>query len=108
MADYIKREELEQKMYHEAFENDAQYDEKNPMAKWDSGLWIRFKLFENVLERLPSADVVEREAHEKVVAEISKRKYAEGYEQARQDIEGKIKLSRYEKGASDEYNSPRF
>ena len=63
-SDYIKREELEQKMYHEAFENDASYDEKNPMAKWDSGLWIRYKLFENVLERLPSVDVVERKRGE--------------------------------------------
>ena len=59
-SDYIKREEIEQKMYHEAFENDASYDERNPMAKWDSGLWIRYKLFENVLADIPSADVVER------------------------------------------------
>ena len=59
MTDYIKREALEQRMYHEAFENDASYDERNPMAKWDSGLWIRYKLFENVLASIPSADVVE-------------------------------------------------
>ena len=64
MSDYIKREELEQKMYHEAFENDASYDEINPMAKWNSGLWIRYKLFENVLESIPSADVVERKRGE--------------------------------------------
>lgn len=59
MFDYIKRKYIEQKMYHEAFENDASYDEKNPMAKWDSGLWIRYKLFENVLASIPSADVIE-------------------------------------------------
>ena len=58
MSDYIKRDELKQKMYHEAFENDASYDERNPMAKWNSGLWIRYKLFENVLASIPSADVV--------------------------------------------------
>lgn len=59
MFDYIKRKYIEQRMYHEAFENDASYDEKNPMAKWDSGLWIRYKLFENVLASIPSADVIE-------------------------------------------------
>ena len=60
MTDYIKRETLEQKMYHEAFENDASYYEENPMARWDSGLWIRYKLFENVLANIPPSDVVER------------------------------------------------
>ena len=64
MTDYIKREALEQRMYHEAFENDASYDERNPMAKWDSGLWIRYKLFENVLANIPPADVVERKRGE--------------------------------------------
>lgn len=64
MTDYIKREALEQMMYHEAFENDASYDERNPMAKWNSGLWIRYKLFENVLASIPSADVVERKRGE--------------------------------------------
>lgn len=59
MFDYIKRKYIEQRMYHEAFENDASYDEKNPMAKWNSGLWIRYKLFENVLASIPSADVIE-------------------------------------------------
>lgn len=59
MFDYIKRKCIEQRMYYEAFENDASYDEKNPMAKWDSGLWIRYKLFENVLASIPSADVIE-------------------------------------------------
>lgn len=46
-------------MYHEAFENDASYDERNPMARWDSGLWIRYKLFENSLEAVPT--VIETE-----------------------------------------------
>ena len=42
------------RMYYEAFENDESYNEENPMAKWDSGLWIRFKLFENVMNDLPN------------------------------------------------------
>ena len=44
-------------MYHEAFENDASYNERNPMAKWDSGLWIRYKLFENTIADAPSIDI---------------------------------------------------
>lgn len=42
------------RMYYEAFENDESYNEENHMAKWDSGLWIRFKLFENVMNDLPN------------------------------------------------------
>ena len=52
--DYISREELRQAMYHEAFETDTN------LQKWDGGCWIRYKLFENVIEHLPAADVVER------------------------------------------------
>ena len=40
-------------MYHEAFEKDSD------MQKWDSGCWIRYKLFENVLRDTPSVDAVE-------------------------------------------------
>lgn len=39
----IDSEELREKMYHEAFEVDSD------MQKWDGGCWIRYKLFENVL-----------------------------------------------------------
>ena len=57
MSEYIKREDVIKKMYYEAFDNNVSYM-KN-MAKWDSGLWIRYKLFENVIETIPSVDVVE-------------------------------------------------
>jgi len=53
MADYISREALRKAMYHEAFETDSD------MQKWDSGCWIRYKMFENVIEGIPAADVVE-------------------------------------------------
>ena len=43
-------------MYHEAFENDASYNESNPMAKWDSGLWIRYKMFENAIADAPTIE----------------------------------------------------
>ena len=48
MSDLISREELRQRMYHEAFETDSD------LQKWDSGCWIRYKLFENVIEGIPS------------------------------------------------------
>lgn len=52
----IDADEFERAMYHEAFENDASYDERNPMARWDSGLWIRYKMFENCLEKVPTIE----------------------------------------------------
>ena len=54
MRRLIYADMLEDKMYHEAFENDASYNERNSMAKWDSGLWIRYKLFENTINDIPT------------------------------------------------------
>ena len=51
MAEYIDREKLRQKMYQEAFVKDSD------LQRWDSGCWIRYKLFENVLEKTDVADV---------------------------------------------------
>jgi len=53
MTEYISRETLRDLMYTEAFERDT------GLQRWDSGLWIRYKLFENCLEAIPAADVVE-------------------------------------------------
>lgn len=52
----IDADALNDAMYHEAFENDESYNEKNPMAKWDSGLWIRYKMFENAIDEAPTID----------------------------------------------------
>lgn len=41
--------EVENAMYHEAFEVSHEQD---GMQKWDSGNWIRYKLFENVMSQL--------------------------------------------------------
>ena len=46
----IDADTLQAKMYHEAFETDTK------MQRWDSGCWIRYKLFENILDNLPSAE----------------------------------------------------
>ncbi len=53
MPEYISRETLRDLMYTEAFERDT------GLQRWDSGLWIRYKLFENCLDAIPAADVVE-------------------------------------------------
>ena len=50
---YIDAEKLQERMYHEAFEKDSD------LQKWESGCWIRYKLFENCLNEQPTADVVE-------------------------------------------------
>lgn len=42
----IDANKLEAMMYHEAFETDSD------MQKWDSGCWIRYKVFENCMNRL--------------------------------------------------------
>ena len=52
--DYISREKLRHAMYHEAFETDTE------LQKWESGCWIRYRLFTDVLDALPAEDVVER------------------------------------------------
>lgn len=56
MPEYISRETLRDLMYTEAFDRDT------GLQRWDSGLWIRFKLFENCLDAIPAADVVERKS----------------------------------------------
>jgi len=45
----IDSQELRKAMYHEAFETDS--DEQ----MWDSGCWIRYKMFERILDSMPSA-----------------------------------------------------
>ena len=44
----IDADELRQAMYHQAFETDS------PMQKWDSGCWIRYKMFEQIEESAPT------------------------------------------------------
>ena len=44
----IDADALRRAMYHEAFETDS------PMQKWDSGCWIRYKMFERMEEAAPT------------------------------------------------------
>ena len=49
----IDADVLRQMMHHEAFETDS------PMQKWDSGCWIRYKMFERMEEDAPT--IIEEE-----------------------------------------------
>ena len=50
MPRLIEVDVLRERMYHDAFETDSD------MQKWDSGCWIRYKMFENALEETPTVD----------------------------------------------------
>ena len=52
MSRLIDADEFSRKMYHEAFETDSD------LQKWDSGCWIRYKMFENAIENFPTVDAV--------------------------------------------------
>ena len=53
MSRLIDADELSKYMYHEAFETDTD------MQKWDSGCWIRYKMFENAIDNAQTVDAVE-------------------------------------------------
>lgn len=46
----IDADALNERMYHDAFETDSD------MQKWDSGCWIRYKLFEQAIEDAPTIE----------------------------------------------------
>ena len=53
MDKYISADKLRAMMYHGAFEEDSD------LQRWDSGCWIRYKMFKNALEQIEPADVQE-------------------------------------------------
>lgn len=53
MSRLIDADALNAAMYHEAFETDTD------MQKWDSGCWIRYKMFERAIKAAPTIDAVE-------------------------------------------------
>ena len=55
----IDADALSEAMYHEAFETDSD------MQRWDSGCWIRYKMFENAIKSAPTIDPVKRGKWEK-------------------------------------------
>ncbi len=65
MAEYIDKVKLKQAMYQKAFIDDSD------LTKWDGGCWIRYKLFENVLEKTEVADVMTRDEGIRLGAELA-------------------------------------
>lgn len=53
-GDLIDRDALNEAMYHEAFETDS------ALQKWDSGCWIRYKMFERHRDSAPVVIPAER------------------------------------------------
>lgn len=49
----IDADAFRHQMYQEVFEKDSNDQ------KWDSGCWIRYRLFEKVLEKQPAVDAIE-------------------------------------------------
>ena len=70
----IDADKLESEMYHNAFEIDTD------LQKWDSGCWIRYKMFENVVEEQPTVKAIPIELiPKKMIAEmVIGNRYAEG------------------------------
>lgn len=54
MSDLISRENLELDMYEACFAEDYYF--QRGMQKWDGGNWIRYKVFEEILAKQPSAE----------------------------------------------------
>lgn len=46
----IDADALNARMYHDAFETDTD------MQKWDSGCWIRYKMFEKAIAEAPTVE----------------------------------------------------
>ena len=79
MGRLIDADKLSADMYHEAFVKDSD------MQKWDSGCWIRYKMFENVLK---AQSTVEPEVISKWKKEF--REYVDSLDIARDDWKGII------------------
>ena len=68
MPRLVDADALSARMYHDAFETDSD------MQKWDSGCWIRYKMFENAIADAPTVDAVPTDFHDKCMElEIKKR-----------------------------------
>lgn len=52
----IDADELQRDMYRRCIDTDAEIEKGR--AKWDSGLWIRYKVFEDCITLTPTADPV--------------------------------------------------
>lgn len=70
----IDADKLVSDMYHNAFEIDTN------LQKWDSGCWIRYKMFEKVLDKQPTAEAIPIEFIKEIIKlaeRVKAIKYAE-------------------------------
>ena len=89
----IDAEELYRRMYDEAFEKDSD------LQKWDSGCWIRFKLFENVFNSMP---IIEIETEDSDIDYSKTGKLLKIVEEAKAEVENE-KVGHWIKIDSDIY-----
>lgn len=64
----IDVDKLNAEMYHEAFETDTD------LQKWESGCWIRYKMYENATDNAPTVDAVPMSVIEDIKQEIAEYK----------------------------------
>ena len=64
----IDVDKLNAEMYHEAFETDTD------LQKWESGCWIRYKMYENATDYSPTVDAVPMSVIEDIKQEIAEYK----------------------------------
>lgn len=69
----IDADDFGNRMYHEAFEKDSD------LQKWDSGCWIRYKLFENVLREQPTVQPERKRGHWRQVDPITEAMSPRGW-----------------------------
>ena len=55
----IDAQKLNDEMYHAAFETDT------PLQRWDSGCWIRYKMFEVIGKKQPTIIEADAESEDK-------------------------------------------
>ena len=66
----IDADALSKRMYHDAFETDSD------MQKWDSGCWIRYKMFENAIAEAPTITPERKTGKWIIISEFDDCRYA--------------------------------
>lgn len=64
----IDADKLRERMYHDAFEVDSD------LQKWDAGCWIRYRMFENAIDDVPTIDA-ELVRHGKWIMDWTRAEY---------------------------------
>lgn len=88
---------LDERMYHDAFEKD------NGMHRWDSGLWIRYRMFAKALEEAPTVQPEVAEEQVKEAIETLEANYPDAcYEQLRDAVDVALAVLKQMAGMEDD------